>query len=106
MECEQTEPAETTTAGEMTHFLSLSLIIHKIFKICEVESLITSLKSMLSGVTATLVFSCILQFFLSFYLRVKKSSIYVLVCMEYPRQTFGLPSNINGQLGLTVTSEL
>lgn len=83
MECEQTEPAETTTAGEMTHFLSLSLIIHKIFKICEVESLITSLKSMLSGVTATLVFSCILQFFFNlFILGFKKSSIYVLVCME------------------------
>lgn len=71
MECQQTEPAETTTAGEMTHFLSLSLIIHKIFKICEVESLITSLKSMLSGVTATLVFSCILQFFYLFILGLK-----------------------------------
>lgn len=54
MECEKTEPAETTTAGEMTHFLSLSLIINKIFKICKVESPITSLKSMLSGVVTIL----------------------------------------------------
>lgn len=46
MECEQTEPAETTTAGEMTDFLSLP-IINNILKICEVKSLFTSLKSML-----------------------------------------------------------